>query len=156
MIIPFTPTQDVAALLHILLDVYERRGGAPRRVVRVTLDDVVGTLPGYYSQTGPIPRATANEQLEELERRGLLRLTWQPGQEGHLLDAVTLETDQAGVEMELGSFYTLLGREPLAEQRRRLRALLLGNRFRLAGWRKQAVNHCLDQLEAASPPLPLS
>jgi hypothetical protein len=52
------------------------------------------------------------------------------------------------------SVYALLGRESLSEQRRRLRALLLGNRFRLAGWRKQAVNRCLNQLAARRSPTP--
>jgi hypothetical protein len=148
MAIPFTPTPDVAALLHILLDIYERRGGVPRRAVRVMLDDVADALPGYYSQTDPIPRITANEQLAEMERRGLLRLTWQPGQEGHLLDGVALEPER------VEPLYALLGRESLSEQRRRLRALLLGNRFRLAGWHKQAVNRCLDQLDRYKSPTP--
>jgi hypothetical protein len=148
MAIPFTPTPDVAALLHILLDIYERRGGVPRHAVRVTLDDVADALPGYYSQTDPIPRITANEQLAEMERRGLLRLTWQPGQEGHLLDGVALEPER------VEPLYALLGRESLSEQRRRLRALLLGNRFRLAGWHKQAVNRCLDQLDRYKSPTP--
>lgn len=153
MVIPFTPTPDVAALLHILLDVYERRGGVPKRAVRVNLDGVASTLPGYYSQADPIPRATANEQLKELEKRGLLRLAWQPGQEDHLLDAVTLETEEADCA-RVESLYALLEREPLSEQRRRLRALLLGNRFRLDGWRRQAVNHCLNQLKAHKSPAP--
>ena len=123
----FTPTPDVAALLHILLDVYERRGGTPpqqtrhkrKQAVRVNLDDVSGTLPSYYNQTNPTPRTTANEQLAQLQERGLLRLIWQPGQTGHLLDALTLESD--GVE----ELYALLEREPLSERRRRLRATLL-------------------------------
>ncbi len=148
MAISFIPTPDVAALLHVLLDVYERRGGAPQRAVRVNLDDVAGTLPGYCSQTDPVPRTTTNEQLEELEKRGLIRLTWQPGQKGHLLDAVTLETEQ------VEPLYALLEREPSSARRRRLRALLLGDRFRLDGWRRRAVDHCLDQLKAGKSPAP--
>lgn len=148
MAISFVPTPDVVALFHILLSVYERRGGAPRRVVRVSLDDIGGTLPGYYSQVNPTPRTTANEQLEELERRGLVRLTWQPGQKGHLLDAVTLKPEH------VEQLYALLGREPLAERRQRLRALLLGDRFRFDGWRKRAIDHCLDQLTAGKSPIP--
>ena len=152
----FTPTPDVAALLHILLDVYERRGGTPpqqtrhkrKQAVRVNLDDVSGTLPSYYNQTDPTPRTTANEQLARLEERGLLRLIWQPGQTGHLLDALTLESD--GVE----ELYVLLEREPLSERRRRLRATLLGDRFRLDGWRRRALQHTLDQLQAHKSPAP--
>ncbi|MGD9100173.1 MAG: hypothetical protein PVF45_06800, partial [Anaerolineae bacterium] len=147
----FVPTPDVAALLHILLDVYERRGGAPKQVVRVNLEeDVSGTLPGYYSQTDPSPRVTANEQLAQLEARELVGLVWQPGQTGHLLDAVTLESE--GVE----ELYALLEREPLSERRRRLHATLLGDRFRLEGWRRRAVQHCLDQLKAHKSPAPFS
>jgi len=148
MSIPFVPSPDVAALLHILLDVYERRGGAPRRAVRVNLNDVAGTLPGYYSQVDPIPRTTANEQLEELERHGLVHLAWQPGQTGHLLDTVTLEPERAE------RLYALLAREPLAERRQRLRVLLLGDRLRLDGWRRRAVDYCLDQLKAGRSPTP--
>jgi hypothetical protein len=146
----FTPTPDVAAVLNILLDVYERRGGVPQRAVRVNLDDVADTLPGYYSQTDPLPRTTANEQLTELEERGLVRLIWQTGQTGHLLDAVTLEAE--GVE----PLYALLEREALSDRRRRLRALLLGDRFRLDGWRKRAVQGCLDQLKAHRSPAPFN
>jgi hypothetical protein len=146
----FTPTPDVAALLHILLDVYERRGGAPKQTVRVNLDDVSSTLPGYYSQTDPSPRVTANEQLAQLEARELVGLVWQAGQTGHLLDAVTLETGQ------VEALYALLEREPLSERRRRLHATLLGDRFRLDGWRRRAVQHSLDQLKAHKSPAPFS
>jgi len=148
MAISFIPTPDVAAILHILLDVYERRGGAPRQAVRVSLDDVADTLPGYYSQADPAPRATANEQLIELEKRGLVRLAWQPGQSGHLLDTVTLEPEH------VGQTYALLKREPLFERVQRLRALLLGDRHRLDGWRRRALDRCLNQLEANKSPAP--
>jgi hypothetical protein len=116
----------------------------------VNLEDVAGTLPGYYSQTDPNPRVTANEQLARLEEAGLVHLVWQPGQTGHLLEAVTLET--AGVER----LYSLLERESLSDRRYRLRATLLGDRFRLDGWRKRAVQHCLDQLKAHRSPAPFN
>jgi len=148
--IPFTPTSDVAAILHILLDVYERRGGAPHHAVRVNLDDVASTLPGYYSQTDPAPRTTANEQLARLEEAGLVHLIWQPGQTGHLLDAVTLETDR------VEHLYTLLEREPLSERRYRLRATLLADRFRFDGWRRRAVQDCLDRLKTHRSPTPFN
>ena len=115
MPITFSPTPDVAAILHILIDVYERRGGAPRQAVRVRLDDVGGTLPGYTSQVDPTPRVAANEQLQELEERALVHLGWQPGQKGHLLDAVTLEPGR------IERLYALVGREPLSRRRERLR-----------------------------------
>ena len=133
MSITFSPTPDVAAILHILIDVYERRGGAPRQAVRVSLDDVAGTLPGYTSQVDPTPRVTANEQLEELEEHALVHLGWQPGQQGHLLDAVTLEPER------IERLYALVGRESLSRRRERLRALLLTDRSHLDGWRRRAV-----------------
>jgi hypothetical protein len=148
MAVSFVPTPDVTAILQTLLDMYERRGSVPRHAVRVSLDDVGGTLPGYTSQTDPIPRTTANEQLEELEKRGPIHLAWQPGQKGHLLEAVTLETEH------VEQLYALLEREPLAERRQRLHALLLGDRFRLAGWRQRAVDRCLDQLKTGKSPAP--
>ena len=92
--IPFTPTPDVAVILQHLLDVYERRDGAPRQVVRVKMEDIGKNLPGYNSQTDPLPRVTANEQLEELAQHGWVYLTWQPAQSGHLLEAVALEPAQ--------------------------------------------------------------
>jgi hypothetical protein len=144
----FTPTPDVAAILHILLNVYERRGGAPRQAVRVNLDDVAVTLPGYHSQTDPVLRVAANEQLEVLEKHNLVRLAWQPGQKGHLLDAVTLEPER------VERLYALVEREPLIERRERLRALLLTDRARLEGWRRQAIDRCLDQLKASKSPAP--
>ena len=148
MPITFSPTPDVAAILHILIDVYERRGGAPRQAVRVRLDDVAGTLPGYSSQIDPTPRVTANEQLQELEKHALVRLGWQPGQQGHLLDAVTLEPER------VEPLYALVGREPLSRRRERLRALLLTDRAHLDGWRKRAVERCLLRLDAAKSPAP--
>jgi hypothetical protein len=148
VIISFTPSPDVAILLDTLLDVYERRGGATQHVVRTNLEELADRLPGYYSQIDPLPRTTTNEQLEELEKLGLLRLTWQPGQTGHLLEAVTLEIGQ------VVPLYTLLERESLSERRRRLRALLLGDRFRFDGWRRRAIDHCLSQLEACKSPAP--
>jgi hypothetical protein len=148
MSVAFVPTADVAAVLHVLLDVYERRGGTPRHAVRVSLDDVAGTLPGYYDQADPTPRTTANEQLIELEKHGLVRLAWQAGQQGHLLDTVTLEPER------VGQTCALLEREPLFERVERLRALLLGDRPRLDGWRRRALEHCLNQLKAAKSPTP--
>lgn len=158
MITLFTPTPDVGILLNVLLDAYERRGGdplpqvedKPRRAIRVKMDDVVDSLPGYRSQTDPDPRITANAQLVQLERQGLVHLTWQRGQTNHLLEAVTLEIGR------VEGTYTLLGREPLADRRRHLHDTLLGDRFRLDGWRRRAVQHCLDQLKQHKSPAPFN
>jgi hypothetical protein len=147
---PFIPTPDVAAILHRLLDVFERRDGAPKQAVRAILEELGRDLPGYYSQTDPLPRVTANEQLAQLAQRGWIHLAWQPGQSGHLLEAVTLEPARAE------SLYALLKREPMADRRRRLHDLLLADRFRLDGWRKQAIQHALDHLKANQSPAPFS
>ena len=146
----FTPSADVAVLLHALLDMFERRNGEPRRAVRVNLDDLGRDLPKYYCQTDPGPRITAHEQLSEMEEFGLVHLTWQPGQMGHLLETVTLKTE------ETEPLYALLERVSLADRRCSLHSLLLGDRFRLDAWRRQAVDHCLDQLKAHKSPAPFS
>ena len=124
--LPFTPTPDVAAILNVLLDIYERHEpGRPFvRAIRVRLDDL--DLPGYTSQLDPVPRQTTNEQLRELEQRGLVRLTWLPGEMGHLLDTVTLLPERTS------EIFAWLGRAPVAAQTAALRDLLLGERFRFA------------------------
>jgi hypothetical protein len=77
--VPFTPTPDVEAILNQLLDVYERRDGAPKQAVRVKMEEAEPALPGYNNQTDPDPRLTTNEQLAHLAGRGGVYLTWQPG-----------------------------------------------------------------------------
>jgi hypothetical protein len=129
---------------------FERRNGEPRRAVRINLENLGRELPGYYCQTDPGPRITANEQLSEMEKFGLVHLTWQPGQTGHLLETVTMKTEEAE------PLYTLLERVSLADRRRRLHTLILGDRFRLDGWRRRAVDNCLDQLKAHKSPVPFS
>lgn len=140
--------RDVAFILHALLDIFERRDGAPKQAVRVRLIDL--NPPGYYSQIDPGPRVTANEQLIELARRDTLNLTWEQGQTGHLLETVTLNPAQ------VEPLYRLLARQPLAEQRHRLRERLLVERARLTGWRRQAVEKCLSQLHDHRSPAPFS
>lgn len=144
----FTPTADVRAIINHLLNIFERRGGAPKQTVRVTLTDIPAELPGYFSQTDPAPRAAANEQLQSLAAQNALRLTWQPGQKNHLLAQVAL--NPAAVE----ALYALVGRQPEAAQRQALRDLLLGNRFQLSGWRLRAVEHTLTQLKTRKSPSP--
>ena len=52
--------------------------------------------------------------------------------------------------------FALLGRDPLAARRARLRGLLLADRFRLDGWRLRAVQQTLAQLAAGLSPAPFS
>lgn len=105
--LPFGPSPDVAAILHALLDIYERHepGWPFVRAIRVRLDEF--DLPGYPSQLDPAPRQTANAQMQELERRGFVRLAWLPGEMGHLLEMVTLLPERAA------EIFPWLGRAPL-------------------------------------------
>ena len=147
---PFNPSPDTAAIVHRLPDIFEQRDGQPKQAVRVKLRDAEAALLGYYSQTDPLPRMTANEQLTALAARGWVALAWEPAQEGHLLASVTL--DVAAVD----ALYALVEREPLAAQRRRLRDLLLGQRFRVRDWRRLAFDRTLRQLEAHRSPAPFA
>lgn len=166
----FVPSPDVAAILHALLDTYERRrlsplpeaealgmrGDSPPpsgegrgvRAIRLRLDSL--PIPGYHSQSDPVPRQTANEQLLSLEALGWVKLAWLPGETGHLLASVTLVPDRAE------SVFRLLNRTPLASHRGRLRELLLAERFRFDDWRRRAVQHALGQLRAEKSPVPFS
>ena len=158
---------EVAALLNALLDVFERRELARleahdvrRQAIKLTLDDEF--VPGYFSQTDPAPRDTANTQLQQLERVGLVRLDWLRGERGHLLAAVTLDVDQ--VEQA----YELLGRRSLAAKRTALIELLLSERarYRLAGtssveqlggphdWRVRALSAVIHRLREGKSPAP--
>ncbi|HSJ56250.1 MAG TPA: Wadjet anti-phage system protein JetD domain-containing protein [Anaerolineae bacterium] len=146
--IALIPSPDVSTILHNLLDQYERRQDPYARVIRSDLEGL--DLPGYGSQLDPEPRQVANEQLARLEEAGLVRLVWLPGQEGHLLDAVVLNPDGAA------QLFAVAHRDPVAAQRARLRDLLLGDRFRLDGWRLRAVNRVLAQLKEEHSPAPFS
>jgi hypothetical protein len=145
---PFTPSEETATIIQRLLDIYERRGGHPKQVVRVRLADMRDDLPGYYSQVDPLPRAVANEQTTAMAQRGWVAVHWEPGQEEHLLAAVDLAPEAAE------ALYTLVDREPLAAQRKRLRNLLLGRRFRVHDWRRLAIDGVLDRLKADRSPSP--
>lgn len=152
----FIPSPDVAVILHALLDAYERRSlesrqreaGHGLRAVRFLVTGA--PLPGYHSQMDPAPRQTANEQLQTLERLGLVKLDWLPGETGHLLASVTLVVEQAG------TLFDWLERTPQAVHRARLTDLLLGERFRFDGWRLTAIQHCLNRLKAEKSPAPFS
>jgi len=161
MDIPFTPCSDVAVILNSLLDKLENRAKHNAqhatcitehaiRSLKVLLTDL--PLPAYFSQTDPEPRLITNRQLQELAKLGLLTLTWLPGETGHLLTAVILQTEHAT------RIYDLLHRAPLAASRSRLESLLLADQFRFPtdDWRSRAVRHILSQLRAGKSPAPFS
>jgi hypothetical protein len=158
---PFRPTAEVAAILNILLDSFERRTATRRaaageaagdgpgsRVIRYRLEP--GSPRNYYSQADPGPRQAANEQLQQLERAGWVNLEWLSGEAGHLLSGVTLVPAQAE------AVFRWLEREPQAARRARLADLLLAERFRFNGWRRRAVEHVLSQLKAEKSVAPFS
>ncbi len=150
----YRPSPDVAAILHTLLDAYERRSPRPLgegpgvRTIRYPLAGA--SLPDYHSQIDPTPRQIANEQFQSLERLGLLKLEWLPGETGHLLAWVMLVPERANV------LFDWLGRTPQAVHRARLIDLLLGERFRFDDWRLNAVQNCIDRLKAGQSPAPFS
>jgi hypothetical protein len=150
----FIPSTDVAAILHALLDAYERRpphSHTPThlpRAIHYNLDSFA--LPSYYSQTDPAPRTITNHQLQDLEQAGILQLTWLPGENGHLLASVTLIPENVEV------VFALLRRTPQSARRAWLTDLLLGERFRFNDWRLRAIQHTLAQLKADKSPAPFS
>jgi hypothetical protein len=155
----FAPSPDVRRLLNELLDRRERRlisvpaatsETRPVRAVKIALNEM--GLTGYHSQIDPEPRQVANEQLQVLEKAGLLRLYWQPGEKGHLLEAAALVPS---AEMPL---YDLVERVPTASLRDRLRNQLLGERFRFheEDWQRHAVQSILAKLKDNLSPAPFT
>jgi hypothetical protein len=131
MEISFTPSPDISVALNALLDIFERRTSQASksqtehatRAIRVKLSGI--SLPSYFSQTDPLARLTANEQFADLEKAGLLQLTWLPGETGHLLQSVTLKTEHAT------RIYQLLHRSAKQDQLTRIQTLILAEKFRL-------------------------
>ncbi len=159
----FTPSADVAVALNALLDILERRHSRnpalrrdevaehSTRSIKLTLANLL--LPTYFSQTDPIPRLTANEQLIILEKNELLKLTWLPGETGHILQTITL-TEHA---TRSAAIFDLLARAPIASNRTRLESLLLADKFRFQDdWRARAISYILNQLKAERSPAPFS
>lgn len=160
----FTPSPDVRLLLNVLLDRLERRAASvpagavetrPVRSVKVLLSEI--GLPGYYSQIDPEPRQVANEQLQALEKVGLLRLFWQAGERGHLLEAAALVA-AAEVPAVEGDLYDLIGRTPASSLRARLQSQLLGERFRFGeeAWQHHAIQNILLKLRENQSPAPFT
>ncbi|MEW5830789.1 MAG: Wadjet anti-phage system protein JetD domain-containing protein [Chloroflexota bacterium] len=172
MEISFTPSPDVVVILNALLDKFENRAKrtthhATRNIssrseaewthqslrsVKITLTGL--PLPAYFSQADPEPRLIANDQLTQLEKAGLLTLTWLPGETNHLLQSAALATSNT----HHASLCELLNREPASATRARLETLLLADQFRFSkdDWRTRAVHRTLDQLRAGKSPAPFS
>jgi len=169
----FSPSPDVTVLLNALLDILERRRSRnptlPKlhqdnvsevegtehatRSIKITLADI--PLPHYFSQANPEPRLIANEQLIQLEKNGLLQLTWMPGETGHLLQSITLPKTKHGTRNT--ELFQLLSRTPQADNRSRLENLLLADKFRFQDdWRARAISYILNQLKAEKSPAPFS
>ncbi len=155
MEVTFTPAPDVMVVLNLLLDIYERRRSKSEtqttlhRSIKVILADL--SLPAYFSQTDPDARLSSNEQFQILERVGLLKLAWIPGETGHLLASVTLKTERAP------HTYELIHRSALTDQRTRLESLLLADKFRFVDdWCARALRQVLNNLHAGKSPSPFS
>jgi hypothetical protein len=150
MEISFAPSPDITVVLNTLLDIFERRKNPSTRFIKVSFTDV--RLPSYLSQTEPEPRFAANEQLQILERAGLVKLVWVPGETGHLIDSVILKTEHAA------RIYELLNRSAITDQRSRLETLLLADQFRFSrdDWRARAIHRTLTQLHSGKSPAPFS
>jgi hypothetical protein len=153
MVLPFTPSPDVTVALNALLDILERRAEHTTRSIRVSLTAL--PLPGYFSQTNPEPRLLANEQFSLLEKKGILQLSWIPGETAHLLQAIALPKTEQGTRST--EIFQLLSRTPVASNRSRLESLLLAEKFRFQDdWRAGAISHILNQLKAEKSPTPFS
>ena len=155
--ISFVPSLDVSMVLNALLDIFERRKSPETRVIKVYLADL--RLPSYFSQTDPLARLTANEQFIALEKATLLQLAWLPGETGHLLESITLNTEPSPEHgrRDATRIYQILHRSALTDQRSRLESLLLAEKFRFADdWRARAIRHILTNLRAGKSPAPFS
>ena len=170
MEISFIPSPDVVVILNTLLDKFENRGHAlkeaeenyeaslnmerPPRSIKVSINDL--PLPFYFSQTDPEPRLIANKQLQDLADHNLINLTWLPGETNHILQSISLANGTRNAQHE--SLYQLLKRTPISDQRARLEALLLAEKFRYPkdDWRAHALIYILGQLSAGKSPAPFS
>jgi len=163
MEISFIPSPDVKVILNALLDKFENRTKRNTehvtsylevkqsgRSIKISLSDI--SLPSYFSQTDPSPRLISNDQLTHLEQADFIKLTWLPGEKGHLLQSVVLITEHAT------RIYELLHRSAITDQRACLETLLLADQFRFPkdDWRSRAIHRILAQLRAGKSPVPFS
>jgi hypothetical protein len=153
----FVPSPDVAVALNALLNILEHRASHSTqhatRSIKVNLTDL--SLPSYFSQANPEPRLIANEQFILLEKKGLLQITWIPGETRHLLQTIALPKTEHGTQTN--ELFHLLSRTPIADNRTRLENLLLADKFRFQDdWRAHAINYILNQIKSEKSPAPFS
>ena len=173
----FVPSAEVAALLNMLLNIYEQResmqgdgrgdgrgdgktGVLRRQSIKVKLD--ARSAPAYFSQIDPAPREIVNVQMQRLESVGVVRLEWLHGERGHLLAAAVLEASR------IEDVYALLGRTSLAAKRCWLTEYLLVERARLLhhvsddpvdaprDWRSRALSNVIQRIRDGKSPSPFS
>jgi hypothetical protein len=117
------------------------------RPIKILLRDL--PLPGYFSQIDPHPRLIANEQLKTLEQAELLRLKWETGETGHLLEGIFLPP------ANIAPIFYLLNRTPLSDHRVRLEDRIRGELFRFPeGWQRETLFHILRQIKNEKSPAP--
>lgn len=94
------------AILHRLLDSYERRADPAERAVSLGPE----SLPGYRDDHDPGVRLAVNARLAQWEAAGWVRLRWVRGERGNLLERVSLRPEA------LEAIYDYLERVPRADQ----------------------------------------
>lgn len=131
-------------ILHTLLD----RSEQPERqtVVRVRLSEQA--YPAYYDHSDAGPRQAANQALQQLAGRHILRLHWQKWEQGNWLAAIDLLPEQ------VEELYALLRRKPQAQQVAELRALL-DAQVPAATWFAAFCEWAVQQLQQQCSPAPL-
>ncbi len=90
----------------------------------------------------------------QLEKNGLLQLTWIPGETGHLLQSIALPKTKHGTSNT--ELFHLLARTPIANNRARLESFSspTNSAFRVIG--ETAISYILNQLKAEKSPAPFS
>jgi hypothetical protein len=183
--VSFSPSADVAALLNLLLDKYERRYTGGTRGNCAASSAASGAplrhaVPGA-SHPGEANPATSRARpitisLDEIDLPAYFsQLTPEPRlvtnqqlgalEQLNLLRLGWLPGEEGHLLREVSlppehaaPIYYLLGRVPVAERRASLESQLLGERFRFPAedWRAGAIDHVLYQLNSGKSPGPFS
>lgn len=106
--------------LQLLLDRYERSSlsdGTNTRNIYITVKITKKNFPEYFDESSSA-YIEMHEQLEELERKGYISLSWKDKKPGHILESITLLTQK------IEEIYAFLHREPKARKEKQMLALL--------------------------------